>query len=362
MKRRTAASMPDLYSLFARPALRFVSAERGHQLAIAALKAGVVPADHTPDDSILATRVFGLDFPNPVGLAAGFDKDAEVLHECLALGFGFVEAGTVTPKSQPGNPRPRAFRLDEDEAVINRYGFNSGGLDAFVARLKARRAGGARGLVGANVGKNKDTADAAVDYVRGIEAVAPHADYIVINISSPNTPGLRDLQTRDEMERLLTSVMEARSHAMHNPPLLVKVAPDLGETEIEAIAEVARAARVDGLIVGNTTLARPPNLRSPHRNETGGLSGRPLMELSTSCLAAFFRATQGRMHLVGCGGISSGADAYRKIRAGASLVQLYTAMVFQGPGIVGRIKRELADLLRADGFKSITEAVGADHR
>ncbi len=354
--------MPDLYSLFARPALRFVSAERGHQLAIAALKAGVVPADRSPDDPILATRVFDLGFPNPVGLAAGFDKDAEVIEECLSLGFGFVEAGTVTPKPQPGNPRPRAFRLEEDEAVINRYGFNSGGLDAFAARLKARLARGSRGVLGANVGKNKDTADAAADYVAGVEAVAPYADYIVINISSPNTPGLRDLQARGEMERLARAVVDARSRLRSKLPLLVKVAPDLSEAEIEAIAGVVLAAGIDGLIVSNTTLVRPPDLRSPHRNEAGGLSGRPLMRLSTQCLAAFHRATQGRIPLVGCGGISSGADAYRKIRAGASLVQLYTAMVFQGPGIVGRIKRELADCLRADGFTSVAQAVGADLR
>ncbi len=355
--------MDPFVSLF-RPALRCLSAETGHRLAIAALKCGVVPRDRTPDETVLATRVFGLDFINPVGLAAGFDKDAEVVAETLALGFGFVEPGTVTPKPQPGNARPRLFRLDEDEAVINRYGFNSGGLPDFVARLGQRARG--RGVVGANVGKNRDTAEAVSDYVIGVEAVTPVADYVVVNISSPNTPGLRALQERAPIEGLVRRVRAARDGAVPEggrvPPLLVKVAPDLAADEVRDIAEVALATGIDGLIVGNTTLARPPSLRSGHRGQAGGLSGKPLLRPSSACLAEFYRATQGRIPLIGCGGVASGADAYAKIRAGASLVQLYTAMVFQGPGLVPRIKRDLAALLRADGFQSVADAVGADHR
>lgn len=354
--------MIDLYPYLVRPVLRFISAETGHRLAVEALKRGLAPAARMPDDPLLACRVFGLSFSNPIGLAAGFDKDAEVIDAALALGFGFVEAGTVTPKPQPGNPKPRLFRLEEDEAVINRYGFNSGGLACFVERL-ACRSGRKAGIVGANVGKNKDTADAAADFVAGVEAVAPFADYVVVNVSSPNTPGLRALQARQEIDSLLQKVLAARDQAVPSgPPLLVKVAPDLTEEEMRDIAEVALARRVDGLIVGNTTLARPPGLKSPHRAEAGGLSGRPLMATSTACLAAFYRLTRGQIPLIGCGGVSSGADAYAKIRAGASLVQLYTALVFQGPGLVARIKRELAARLRADGFKSVAEAVGADQR
>lgn len=357
--------MFDLYSCLVRPALRFISPETGHRLAIEALKRGLAPRAREPDDLILATRVFGLSFANPIGLAAGFDKDAEVIDASLALGFGFVETGTVTPKPQPGNPKPRLFRLDEDEAVINRYGFNSQGLEAFVDHLACRteRRGG---VAGANVGKNKDTADAAADFAAGVEAVAPFADYVAINVSSPNTPGLRALQARRELDDLLTKALAARDRAVpaveRQPPLLVKVAPDLSEEEMRDIAEVALARGVDGLIVSNTTLDRPGGLRSPLRAEAGGLSGRPLMAKSTACLAGFYRLTRGKIPLIGCGGIASGADAYAKIRAGASLVQLYTALIFQGPGLVGRIKRELAALLRSDGFKSIAEAVGADQR
>lgn len=356
--------MIDLYPYLVRPMLCLISAETGHRLAIEALKRGLARSERAPDDPILACRVFGLSFSNPIGLAAGFDKDAEVIDAALALGFGFVEAGTVTPKPQPGNPKPRLFRLEEDEAVINRYGFNSGGLECFVERL-ACRSGRRAGVVGANVGKNKETADAAADFVAGVEAVAPFADYVVINVSSPNTPGLRALQARQEIDSLLQKALAARDQAVPSgpqPPLLVKVAPDLAEDEMCDIAEVALARRVDGLIVGNTTLARPPGLKSRHQAEQGGLSGRPLMAKSTACLAAFYRLTRGQIPLIGCGGVSSGADAYAKVRAGASLAQLYTALVFQGPGLVARIKRELAARLRADGFKSVAEAVGADQR
>jgi dihydroorotate dehydrogenase len=355
----------DLYP-FARALLRWTEPESAHRVTISALKLGLVRGASEPDDPILATRVFGLDFPNPVGLAAGFDKDAEVPDAMLALGFGFAEAGTVTPRPQPGNSGKRLFRLDEDEAVINRFGFNSRGLAAFSERLAERRRAGRKGIVGANVGKNRNSKDAAADYVAGVEAVAGLADYIVVNLSSPNTPGLRALQAGAEMEALVVRVLEARSRAAPDgprlPPVLAKVGPDLGEQELRDIAEVVTKTGVDGLIIGNTTVDRPPHLRSADRNAEGGLSGKPLMPKSTACLAAMYKNTGGRIPIIGCGGIASGQDAYAKIKVGASLVQLYSAMVFQGPGLVKRIKRELAALLRADGFKSVAEAVGSGNR
>jgi dihydroorotate dehydrogenase len=347
------------------PLMRAVSPETAHGLAIQALKARLVPAERGADDPVLASRVWGLDFPNPVGLAAGFDKNAEVMEPMLALGFGFVEAGTVTPRPQPGNPKPRLFRLDEDSAVINRLGFNSRGLGPFVERLKRWRAGGHRGIVGANVGKNRDTQDAAADYVAGIEAVCGLADYLVCNVSSPNTPGLRALQAREPITELLRRVLDARRRCApgaKQPPLLAKVGPDLDDDELRDIAEVAVACGVDGLIVGNTTVTRPAVLRSRYAGEAGGLSGKPLLALSTRCLARAYQLTGGRLPIIGCGGIASGADAYARIRAGASLVQLYSALVFHGPALVATVKRELAERLRADGFRCVAEAVGADHR
>ena len=355
--------MADLLFKLARPMLSALDPERAHGLTIAALKLGLArPLRREPDDPILATKVWKLTFPNPVGLAAGFDKGAEVCDAALALGFGFVEAGTVTPQPQPGNPGKRLYRLTEDEAVINRFGFNSRGLAPFAANLARRRDRGAAGIVGANVGKNRDTVDAAADYVAGIEAVARLADYLVVNISSPNTPGLRDLQARGEIEALLARVVEARPRGSEAPPLLVKVGPDLDDRALRHIAQVARALKIDGLIVGNTTLARPASLKSANRDSPGGLSGRPLFAPSTACLAAMYRFTEGAIPIVGCGGIASGADAYAKIRAGASLVQLYSALVFQGPALVTRIKRELAALLRRDGFASVRDAIGADRK
>jgi dihydroorotate dehydrogenase len=342
----------------ARPILHRLDPEQAHHLTVLALRSGFVRG--APE-----TRVFGLDFPNPVGLAAGFDKDAEVMDAMLSFGLGFVEAGTVTPLPQPGNPKPRLFRLDEDRAVINRFGFNSRGLDAFKNKLRTRRARGTAGIVGANVGKNRDAADAAADYERGIEELAPFADYLVVNISSPNTPGLRALQRKEEIAALLQRTMAARGRAVAQqkpPPLLAKVGPDLTEEELRDIAEAAEASGLDGLIIGNTTVERPAHLRSPHRGETGGLSGQPLTERATACIASMYRLTGGRLPIVGCGGVGGGDDAYAKIRAGASLVQLYTALVYEGPGLVARIKRELAARLRADGFASLREAIGADHR
>lgn len=348
---------------FVRPIFRALDPETAHRAAIWALRLGLGGQSAEPDDPILATRVWSLDFPNPIGVAAGFDKGAEAVDAMLDLGFGFTEAGTVTPLAQPGNPRPRLFRLDEDEGVINRLGFNSGGLGPYVARIARRRR---RGIFGANVGKNRDAADAIADYETGIAAVCRHADYLVVNISSPNTPGLRSMQARTTIEALIARVLAARGRAAANlarlPPLLAKVGPDLDEAALADIAEVALATGIDGLIIGNTTVDRPAWLKSPEARETGGLSGKPLMQPSTACLAAMYRLTAGKVPLVGCGGIASGADAYTKIRAGASLVQLYSALVFHGPELVVRIKRELAERLRADGFRSVAEAVGADHR
>jgi dihydroorotate dehydrogenase len=358
--------MAELGYRIARPFLNLLTPEAGHRLALRALKTGFLRAPPRRDDPVLKTRIWGLDFPNPIGLAAGFDKDAEVADAMLALGFGFVEAGTVTPVPQPGNPKPRLFRLEEDEAVINRLGFNSGGVKPFAERLRKRRAKNLPGIVGANVGKNRDTADGAADYALGIEAVCGLADYLVVNISSPNTPGLRDLQRREPIEDLLRRVLAARSRTAPDPkrlpPLLAKVGPDLDPAQIEDIAEVALATGVDGLIIGNTTIERPAHLQSRDAPEAGGLSGKPLLGLADRCLAEMYRVTGGKLPLIGCGGIASGADAYHKIRAGACLVQLYSALVFHGPGLARRVTAELAEQLRRDGFKSVAEAVGADRR
>ena len=348
----------DPFSL-ARPLLGALPPEAAHRLTIRALAAGLAPSATAADDPALACRVWGLDFANPVGLAAGFDKNAEVVDAMLRLGFGFVEAGSVTPRPQPGNPRPRLFRLPEQGAVINRLGFNNEGLGAFAHRLRTRTARGRRsGIVGANLGKNRDSDDATLDYAAGVRAVAGLVDYLVVNVSSPNTPGLRALQRREALGSLLSTVLAARAESGRTPPLLVKVAPDLSEEEIEDIAATAMEAGIDGIVVSNTTIARPAGLPAELAGEQGGLSGRPLFQLSTGVLAAFHRATGGRLPLIGVGGVASGADAYAKIRAGASLVQLYTALIYGGPGLVGRIKAELADLLRRDGFGSVTAAVG----
>ena len=355
--------MPDLFALGA-PLLRVLPPETAHSLTLKALAAGF-GGKAAADPPILRTHLWGRDFPNPIGIAAGFDKDARVPDALLRLGFGFVETGTVTPRPQPGNPAPRVFRLDEDRALINRLGFNSGGLDSVVARLQARAGpstGSGGGIVGVNIGRNRDSRDALADYIEGVRRGAAVADYLVVNISSPNTPGLRDLQARDALEALLRELVAAREATQHPAPLLVKIAPDLGEQERADIAAVALAAGIDGLIVANTTVARPPGLRSPHRHETGGLSGKPLFAPSTEILRDMYRLTQGRLPLIGVGGVASADGAYAKIRAGASLVQLYTALVFAGPALLGEIKTGLADRLRRDGFASVGDAVGADHR
>jgi len=347
-------------------ALYALSPEAAHNMALRGLEYGLAGRRAEPDDPILATTVFGLKFSNPIGLAAGFDKDARVIDAMLSLGFGFVEAGTVTPLPQSGNPKPRLFRLDEDRAVINRLGFNSGGVAAFAQRLiKRQRRPHAPGIVGANVGKNRDTTDGAADYVACIEQLSGLSDYLVVNLSSPNTPGLRGLQARAPIEDLLRRVLLAHKRAAPNPdkppPLLAKVGPDLTTDQLRDIAEASLGAGVDGLIVGNTTIERPESLKSRDKAEAGGLSGAPLMEPSTACLAEMYRLTKGRLPLIGCGGVASGADAYAKIRAGASLVQVYSALVYEGPELARRIKRELAQLLRADGFVRVADAVGRGH-
>ncbi len=294
-----------------------------------------------------------------MGLAAGFDKNAEAPDAMLNAGFGFVECGTVTPLAQAGNPRPRLFRLTEDRAVINRMGFNNAGLDAFAHRLGRRPR---RGVVGANIGANKDSADRIGDYVTGLSRLWGLADYFTVNISSPNTPGLRALQTRQALEELLGRLAEARvtlTAQSANRPVLLKVAPDLEDAEIEAIVETVLAFGLNGIIAGNTTVSRPDGLRSAFKGETGGLSGAPLMSLSTQTLARFHATTAGRVALVAAGGVASGGDAYAKIRAGASAVQLYSAMVYAGPGLVMRVRRDLSARLRADGFSTLAQAVGA---
>ncbi len=318
-----------------------------------------MPHQQPVRDPVLASRHWDLDFPNPLGLAAGFDKNGEVPDAMLALGFGFTEIGSVTPRPQPGNPKPRLFRLSQDDAVINRMGFNNSGLDAVAGRLAARAR---RGVVGANLGKNKDTEDAASDYVKGVETLGPLADYLVINVSSPNTPGLRALQGRAPLAALIGRTREAVAKLPAAKPLLLKIAPDLTEEDRVDIADVALASGLDGLIVSNTTITRPASLRSAVATETGGLSGAPLFAPSTKLLGEMYKLTGGKILLIGVGGIGSGQQAYAKIRAGASLLQLYSALVYGGPTLIPRINRDLAALLKRDGFATLTEAIGVDHR
>lgn len=331
--------------------LRQMDPETAHGLAIRALKLGLTPTAPA-DDPILKTTLAGLDLPNPVGLAAGFDKNGEALHGLARAGFGFVECGSVTPRAQPGNPKPRLFRLSEDQAVINRMGFNNAGLDAFGARLRARPT---KAVVGANLGANKDTEDRAADFVMGLKRIEGLADYFTVNISSPNTPGLRALQGREALDDLLGRLAEARRTAA---PLFLKIAPDLIDDEIEMIVEACVAHGLNGLIVSNTTLDRPASLRSPHAQETGGLSGAPLRDKALQALSIAAAASAGRLVLIGVGGIATGADVYARIRAGAQAVQLYSALIYSGPGLVTAINRDLAARLRADGFDSVGKAVG----
>ena len=336
-------------------ALHALDPEDAHRATLLSLKAGLGPVVEDAADPMLAIDLAGITLPNPVGLAAGFDKNAEVPAPMLAAGFGFVECGTVTPLAQPGNPRPRLFRLGRDGAVINRMGFNNAGLKPFARRL-ARRG---PGVVGANIGANKQSDDRIGDYVTGLTRLWGLADYFTVNVSSPNTPGLRALQTGEALQELLGRVAEARGRLGGGAPIFLKVAPDLEEAEIEAIADGVAAVGFEGVIVSNTTLSRPSALHGRDREQAGGLSGAPVFALSTRVLGQFHAAARGRFVLVGVGGIASGADAYAKIRAGARAVQLYTALVFRGPGLVMDIRRDLAARLKADGFAKLSDAVGA---
>nr|GMD72778.1 dihydroorotate dehydrogenase (quinone), mitochondrial [Ipomoea batatas] len=370
------------------PFFALLDPEVAHRLAVSAASRGWVPREKRPDPTILGLEVWGRRFSNPLGLAAGFDKNAEAVEGLLGLGFGFVEVGSVTPIPQDGNPKPRIFRLREEGAIINRCGFNSEGIVAVAKRLGAQhgkrkletsstsspagdevKQGGKAGpgILGVNLGKNKTTEDAAADYVQGVHTLSQYADYLVINISSPNTPGLRQLQGRKQLKDLVKKVQAARDEMQWGeegpPPLLVKIAPDLSMQDLEDIAAVALALRVDGLIISNTTIQRPETVsKNPVAQESGGLSGKPLYELSTNILKEMYILTKGRIPLIGCGGISSGEDAYKKIRAGATLVQLYTALAYGGPALIPKIKAELTQCLERDGYKTIHEAVGADCR
>lgn len=366
------------------PLLRLVDAETAHNIGIFAASKGLFPRETRPDPPNLATQVWGRSFPNPFGIAAGFDKGAEAIDGLLGLGLGFLEIGSVTPLPQPGNPKPRAFRLPELGAVINRYGFNSEGVDVVRERLAAYRSAQAQqlslrqqqgaenrgrltGLLAVNLGKNKLSEDAAADYSLGVAKLAPYSDFLVINVSSPNTQGLRALQGGRQLEALVSAVKTTRDRMTWGtggpPPLLVKIAPDLTEAEVTDIARLALRLGIDGLVVTNTTTARPPLVAShEHGAEAGGLSGRPLLESSTEVLRKVYALTRGQLPLIGCGGVSSGRDAYQKIRAGASLVEVYTALALEGPSLIPKMKQELAECLKRDGFATVAAAVGADHR
>ncbi|KAK7308313.1 hypothetical protein VNO77_41915 [Canavalia gladiata] len=370
------------------PFFALLDPEVAHRLGLSAATRGWVPREKRPDPSSLGLEVWGRKFSNPLGLAAGFDKNAEAVDGLLGLGFGFIEVGSVTPLPQDGNPKPRIFRLREEGAVINRCGFNGEGIVAVAKRLGAQHGkrklyetsrtstsndevknGGKSGpgILGVNLGKNKTSEDAAADYVQGVHSLSQYADYLVINVSSPNTPGLRKLQGRKQLKDLVSKVQAARDEMQWGeegpPPLLVKIAPDLSKDDLEDISAVALALHLDGLIISNTTISRPDSVsRNPLAAETGGLSGKPLFDLSTNILKEMYILTKGKIPLIGCGGISSGEDAYKKIRAGATLVELYTAFAYGGPALIPQIKAELAECLERDGFKSIQDAVGADFR
>jgi dihydroorotate dehydrogenase len=361
------------FDRLARPLLHALDPEDAHGLAIKLLKFAPLPPAQR-DDPRLALRVFGLNFSNPVGMAAGFDKNAEVPDALLRAGFGFVEVGTITPLPQPGNPRPRLFRLNADQGVINRLGFNSQGAEAALKRLALRAApdfasaaseeGSSGGIVGINVGANKESADRVADYVKLIERFAPVASYVTVNISSPNTPGLRNLQQAAVLGDLLARVVDARERVSRNAgptPVLLKIAPDLSLGDLDDVVGIARARRVDGMIVGNTTVARPPSLREiAMAKEAGGLSGRPLYPLANRMLAETYVRVEDAFPLVGAGGIDSGATALDKIRAGASLVQVYSGLVFRGLALVAEIKQTLLAALERDGQANLNDYIGAD--
>ena len=329
--------------------------ERAHDLAVKSLELGLYPRATEPDDKRLAQRIFGLDFPNPIGMAAGFDKDARVPRELLATGLGFVEVGTLTPRAQSGNPLPRVFRSQADRAIINRLGFNNEGQEAALQRLQRRPTG----VVGVNIGAGRDSSDRIGDYVSGIERMGSVASYFTVNISSPNTPGLRDLQAPETLDALLKRVLTARGALANKPPLLVKLAPDLADADLPEVVDVIVANGVDAIVVSNTTLMRDGLKDATFARETGGLSGRPLFTRSTRMLARVYQLTRGKLPLVGVGGVDSGETAVAKIEAGASLLQLYTGLVFEGPGLIGRIKQALVVAIERAGAHDLKPLIGA---
>ncbi len=342
----------------ARPVLARLPPETAHRAAIAALRLAPLARPRAPDPR-LGVRAFALEFPNPLGMAAGFDKNAEVARALLALGFGFVEVGTLTPRPQPGNAPPRLFRLPADRALVNRFGFNNQGFEAARARLAASQV---EGVVGVNIGPNKDAADRLADYALGVKTFAPFASYFAINVSSPNTPALRDLQRRDALDELLARVVEAREAALPRRPVLIKIAPDLDLRALDDVVSVCAARGVDGMIVANTTIARPPSLRDANAREAGGLSGRPLFEPSTRMLARTFLRCGGALALIGCGGVDDADSALAKIEAGATLVQLYTGLVYRGPSLIDEILDGLSRAVAARGAGGLAEFVGASAR
>lgn len=356
--------MPDYYSLL-RPMLFRLESEQAHGLTIKIMKSGLMPCPGAPvTDPALEVDLWGIKFPNPVGLSAGFDKNAEVIGPAFDLGFGFVEAGTVTPRPQHGNPKPRVWRNPETESVINAMGFPSEGMTIFkenLARFLGRKTR-PRGVVGVNIGMNKNQTEPVKDYSILIQMLAPMADYLTVNISSPNTPGLRDLQKREPLMDLLGALKEERRKACgdHPPPLLVKFAPDLEDAQQEELARAVLESNIDGLVLTNTTTRRPKNLPRDFAAHKGGLSGPPLSDASTKVIRNFYKLTRGKLPIIGVGGVSDGKDAYAKIKAGASLVQLYTGLVFKGPGVANSINLELLKLLKSEGYGNISEAVGKE--
>lgn len=355
--------MNFLFSLL-RPMLHSLDAEQAHNLTIVGLKTGLYPSTYIPAHPSLKQNLFGLNFKTPIGMAAGFDKNASVLKALFGLGFGFVEAGTVTPQPQEGNPRPRVFRDTKSQSVINRMGFPGEGAAAFLQNYQNfRKSKHMRNrIVGINIGKNKDTAVATDDYCALIRTFAPQADYLTVNISSPNTPGLRDLQSRENLLPLLRDMLTARAQCSKQPPLLVKLSPDIPDEDHAELAKTLMDSGIDGIILSNTTLDRPATLPASFRDQTGGLSGPHVRDKSTRMISRFYELTGGKLPIIGVGGVSSAQDAYAKIRAGASLVQLYTALVYHGPSLITDINKELPLLLKRDGFPTIQAAIGADHR
>jgi dihydroorotate dehydrogenase len=358
--------MHDILFNISKPFIYSLDPEKAHHMTVCALKSGLFPKLKKVDDERLRVSLWGKEFSNPVGLAAGFDKNAEVIAPMFDIGFGFVEVGTVTPKPQMGNPKPRLFRNVADEAVINRMGFPNEGVSVFRKNMEkfVNKPSKPDGIVGINIGMNKNQNDPVKDYLLLLRELSDVSDYLVVNVSSPNTPGLRDLQQKDHLLELLGQLNEEREalEIEEKPPILVKLAPDLGEEQQEEIAKALVKAKVDGIILTNTTLERPENLPEKFRGETGGLSGKPLTSKSTELVRNFYKLTKGKIPIIGVGGVSSGHDAYEKIKAGASLVQLYSAMVFKGPSVAVNICNDLLNLIELDGFSSIEEAVGSDHK